>query len=190
MPSISSALAVGERRATMTLPRGMTIAGKSYGRNRSQAHRTIANPGASLAEVVDGPRARLARLAAMSYVLERLINYGKLHGPWTDRTGNLRARYFGTIKENGPSVEAEFGNSADYASYVEWKPGYWVISGAIRAELPNIGTVMAAVLREAGPGGAGMVGTAVPGGPVPAQTSYNRAAGRRRAGYQGQRRRR
>jgi hypothetical protein len=94
-------------------------------------------------------RAHVARQAAMGYVLERLVNYGKLNGPWTDRTTNLRNSYRWEIVRDGRfGVRGYFANIAAYAVWVEFKPRYWVLSGAIKAELPTMNLVLAATLRD------------------------------------------
>jgi hypothetical protein len=130
----------GELARIRSLPRRSATAGKGVDFRRV-AQRTTDHLG--------DERAHVARQAAMGYVLERLVNHGKLHGPWTDRTTNLRNSYRWEIVRDGRyGVRGYFANIAAYAVYVEFKPTYWVLSGAIKAELPTMNLVLAATLRD------------------------------------------
>ncbi len=98
---------------------------------------------AALADRVGGPAAHAANMASMAQVLEMLVNYGKQNGPWNNVTHNLRnVGYFWEIVEPQKGViEGYFGNTMDYAVYVEFKPGLWVLSGAVNALKPQIDAV-------------------------------------------------
>jgi hypothetical protein len=61
---------------------------------------------------------------------EKLANYSKENGPWTDRTGNLRHSI--SYEFLNPTTLVFFAGM-EYAGYVEFTPGYWVLSGAVEA---------------------------------------------------------
>jgi hypothetical protein len=96
------------------------------------------NAVAKTAEIVGGIKGRTAQLAAMSVVLEDLSNYARKNAPFTDRTGQLRRSYVTEVIQSGHAIIGIFGNVTVYAPYVEYTPGYWVLSGAITAREPFI----------------------------------------------------
>ena len=102
--------------------------------------------------VLSGDRARAGQALALTYILESLTNYGKQHGPWRDRTGLLRRSYGGEVVESraGKGMIGYWYNSAPYAIFVEYRPSYWVLSGAIREELPRLREKMKELLGVTG----------------------------------------
>lgn len=108
---------------------------------------------AGFLDKLSGPSARAARGAALAYVLESLVNYGKANGPWRDRTGNLRRSYNWEIIQN-PMNDQEvigiFANTAEYAIYVEHNPRLWVLSGAFNALRPMIVSMLGSKMKYSG----------------------------------------
>lgn len=86
-----------------------------------------------LFNLTNGASSHAGKQASMAYVLEDLVNYGKANGPWTDRTSNLRRSYAWEIVEREGQTIGIFANIASYAIFLEFKAGYWVLSGAIKA---------------------------------------------------------
>jgi len=92
-----------------------------------------------IADFVGGVKGRAAQLSAMGVVVEALVEYGMTNGPWRDRTGELRRAYVGEVINRGDAgVFGIFANTKEYAPYIEYTPGYWVLSGAMTAMEPMI----------------------------------------------------
>lgn len=94
--------------------------------------------------------------SALEYIVRSIANYAKRHGPWTDRTSNLRnsigcniekaeeipagkdvsrrkARELAkpVIEVEGDDYTAVVSAGMEYAIWVELRDGYWVLQGAI-----------------------------------------------------------
>lgn len=81
------------------------------------------------------------RLAnAMESVLMDIVNFVKANGPWHDRTGNLRNSISHSAPEllPGGGVRGVVYAGMEYAIYVEYCDGYWVLSGAMEEFRPRI----------------------------------------------------
>lgn len=93
---------------------------------------------------------------ALEYIVREIVNYAKRHGPWTDRTSNLRNSIGCNIKQvkeikSGANVSRAMSRmlakpviavegddyvgvvsaGMEYAIHVELKSGYWVLQGAL-----------------------------------------------------------
>ncbi|SDM20885.1 HK97 gp10 family phage protein [Halarsenatibacter silvermanii] len=100
---------------------------------------------------------------ALEYIVREIVNYAKKHGPWTDRTSNLRNSLGCNIKQIGeiksgtnvsraisrlrakPVIEVDGDDyigvvsaGMEYAIHVELKSGYWVLQGALDRFAPLI----------------------------------------------------
>lgn len=69
---------------------------------------------------------------ALNSVLSELVTFIKKNGPWNDITGNLRNSVdYVPAKKEGEKIFGYIRAGMEYAVYVEFKNGYWVISGAL-----------------------------------------------------------
>jgi len=109
----------------------------------------------------------------LEWLLRQMVNYVKLHGPWTDRTSNLRNSISGNIKAmqewpadtppdvlkakarelekpvieiNGDDYTAVLSAGMEYSIDVETASGYWVLQGAIDYFEPLIDKYMSGFL--------------------------------------------
>ena len=104
--------------------------------------------------------------AGLALACEQIVNYAKMNGPYVDRTGNLRRSIAYTIVGPHEKASAPFGTVGGavpdpvmiendgsetwgvvyagmrYGLYVERKPGYWVLSGAVNATMPAMREVL------------------------------------------------
>lgn len=67
-------------------------------------------------------------MAVFGRIGEALVNYSKENGPWTDQTSNLRNSI---AYEFLSPTSIVFFAAAEYAVFVEFINGYWVLSGSI-----------------------------------------------------------
>ena len=81
---------------------------------------------------------------ALARAGEALVNYCKINGPWKDQTGALRSSISYVIPT--PTSLILFAGM-DYAVHVEFKHGYWVLSGAVEALKKDITRILAEELR-------------------------------------------
>jgi hypothetical protein len=71
-------------------------------------------------------------MRAMEAAMIEIVNYVKENGPWHDRTGNLRnsISYKAPEKQGDGSIKGIIFAGMEYAIYVEYCAGYWVLGGA------------------------------------------------------------
>lgn len=109
----------------------------------------------------------------LEWILRAMVNYVKTHGPWEDRTANLRnsiSANYDAMKEwpadtdpdtlkskvtqlekpvlhiHGDDYEAVLSAGMEYAIWVETTSGYWVLQGAIDKFEPLIDKYFAGYL--------------------------------------------
>jgi len=90
-----------------------------------------------------GEWAKNGLLMAMESVLVDMVAFAKENGPWKDITSNLRQ----SISYKKPEILSDgtirgiVFAGMEYAIYVEYRQGYWVLSGAVdeyRAKLGDL----------------------------------------------------
>lgn len=101
----------------------------------------------ALSSLKDAALDKAKQRAALEAVLRLMVNYSKQHGPWTDRTGNLRASIDYKIDKTSEGLLGVFYAGMDYAVHVEFRHGYWVLSGAVEHYRPMLKKIFGSELE-------------------------------------------
>lgn len=77
-------------------------------------------------------------MMAMDSIAIDIVNFVKEQGPWTDRTSNLRnsVQYKPTEELGDGTLRTVIYAGVEYAVYVEYRQGYWVLGGAMEEFRP------------------------------------------------------
>lgn len=92
---------------------------------------------------------RKALRLALNSVMAEMVTFIKQNAPWIDRTGNLRNSItYKKAVSQGSRITGVILAGAEYAIYVEYTPGYWVISGALNEYHGKILSLVASRSQE------------------------------------------
>jgi len=82
-----------------------------------------------------------AKASMMRAVLE-VKNTAIKKAPYRNITGTLRRGYGTSIDDSGREIVGIIYNSVEYAPNVEFKPNYWVLSGAMVLAAPAVRVIL------------------------------------------------
>lgn len=83
---------------------------------------------------------------AVLSILTAMRDYAKDYAPFTDRTGNLRNSIQFEMDPNGLPAGTLYAGM-EYAVYVEFRDGYWVLQGAIDYYEPIINKLFSGLIK-------------------------------------------
>lgn len=92
---------------------------------------------------------------ALEGICRAMVNYIKDNGPWTDRTGNLRNSIDHVIDPTPGVIRGTVFAGMNYAVYVEYKEGYWVLSGGVEYIRPILKDIFKDQFKVGGVTGGG-----------------------------------
>ena len=97
-----------------------------------------------------GEWAKNGLLLVMESILVDMVSFAKEQGPWADRTTNLRQSI--TYKKpeilDDGSIRGVVFAGMEYAIYVEFRQGYWVLSGAVDEYRGKLGSLIRDRMRQ------------------------------------------